>query len=101
MPDAPFDVTPQRTAKANRLADVLRKIGATADDVAHFTEDDRRDAEAAAAVRKGSNATWRLTTEMLAGSANPNALCPFCGHGDPEGVPGPRKPWGHEGTCSR
>jgi hypothetical protein len=74
-----------RVRKADRLATTLRTLGATADDVAHFTDDDRRMAEASAAVRRGSDDTWRLVTEMLAGSAAPLALCPTCGLGDPEG----------------
>lgn len=97
----PWYVPEQRARKADRLAAVLRTNGATADQVARFTDDQRRTAEAAAAVRRGSSATWRLVTEMLAGSTNPLALCPTCGLGDPEGEPGPRKTYGHTGRCAR
>lgn len=97
----PWYVGHQRAAKASRIAESLRALRATADDVAHFTDEDRRMAEASVSVRRGSQATWRLVTEMLAGSSNPDALCPTCGRGDPEGVVGPRQRFGHEGLCSR
>lgn len=97
----PWFVAQQRADKAARLATSLRSIGATAADVVAFTEDDRRAAEAAAAVRRGSATTWRLATDMLAGSTRSDALCPTCGLGDPLGEPGPRKPFGHTGECSR
>lgn len=97
----PWYVPQQRADKAARLAASLRAIGATAADVVAFTDADRRDAEAAAAVRRGSEATWRLATDMLAGSTRTDALCPTCGLGDPLGEPGPRKPFGHAGECAR
>lgn len=97
----PWWVPEQRAHKAARLASALHAIGAKADDAAHFTDADWREAEALAEVRRASVRTRRLATEMLAGSSNPQALCPFCGLGDPEGVPGPRKPFGHPPPCSR
>lgn len=97
----PWFVPEQRARKAAALATVLRSIGATAEQVIHFTEDDKRETETVAAVNKGSDKTWRLVVEMLAGSSAPDALCPTCGIGDPDGVPGPRKPFMHEGRCAR
>jgi hypothetical protein len=97
----PSWVPEQRARKADKIASTLRAIGATADEVAHFTEQDRRMAEAAATVRRGSATTWRIVTEMLAGSARPEALCPTCGMGDPEGEIGPRKAYRHPGACTR
>lgn len=95
-------VAEARRRKAAQIAGVLVDMGATADDVAHFTDADKRMAEQAAHVRnRGSDATWRIVTEMIAESARGRALCPFCGHGDPEGVPGPPQPFGHAGPCSQ
>lgn len=97
----PWYVAQQRADKAARLATSLRSHGRTAGDVVRFTDADRRAAEAEAAIRRGSAATWRLATEMLAGSTRSDALCPTCGLGDPLGEIGPRKSFGHEGNCSR
>lgn len=100
MADEPWFVDTQRQVKADRLASLLRASGRTLDDVAHLTESDRRQIEAEVGIRRGSPATWRIATEKLAGSVRPAALCLTCGIGDPEGVPGPRKPYGHGGLCS-
>lgn len=94
-------VTSKRVAKADRLARVLRTFGATAEDVASFEDADRRMIEADAAVRRGSGATWRLVADMLAGSMRPEALCPTCGIGDPDGVEGARQTYDHPGPCTR
>jgi hypothetical protein len=83
------------------IASHLLGLSATADDVAHFNDDDRRMAEKSAGTRKGSDDTWRMVIEMLAASHRGRALCPFCGHGDPEGVAAPPQPFGHPGPCSR
>lgn len=98
--DEPWYVEAQRARKADRLATLLRASGRTADDVAHLTETERRAIEAEVGIRRGSAATWRIATEKLAGSVRPEALCLTCGIGDPDGVPGPRKPFGHDGRCS-
>lgn len=95
----PAWVDRQRFAKAEQFACALRKLGVTADDVAHFTEADRRMAEEATSIGKRSDKTWALTLDILAGSAQVD--CPYCGHGDPYGVPGPIKQYGHEGSCSQ
>jgi hypothetical protein len=98
----PWYVHDRRVAKAAQIAGTLRSLGAKADDVARFTPEDRRDAEAAAAVtRPGSDATWRIVTGMIAGSGAPDALCPTCVLGDPQGVNRPPQRFGHEGRCSR
>lgn len=90
-----------RRVKAGRLAHVLRERGDTVVAVAHFGRTERKVVEQAAGTRKASDATWRIVVEMLAHSARERALCTTCGLGDPEGEPGPRKPAGHEGRCSR
>jgi hypothetical protein len=93
----PAWVAPQRILKAAEFAEALRRLGVTADDVARFTDTDRRDAEKATGIGKRSDATWLLTASMLAGSAQVD--CPFCGHGDPRGTPGPAHRYGHDGPC--
>lgn len=97
----PWWVPEQRAAKADKIATALRGFGATAGDVVYFGEDERREAEAAAAVRKGSDATWTLVVDMLAGSRRPDARCPTCGLGDPEGEIGPPKAYQHDGKCTQ
>lgn len=97
----PSWVPQQRASKADMIASYLRALGATADDVAHFTTEERREVEKHAGTRRGSDLTWRLVVEMLAGSARPEALCPFCVQGDPEGPVGPPKPYGHLDGCTR
>lgn len=95
-------VNPRRRAlKAAQLAVSLRTRDIALVTVARFTPADRRAAEKFAGVRKSSEATWRQAIDMLAGSAHTHARCPFCGHGDPEGIPGPPKPFGHAGPCSK
>lgn len=90
-----------RARKAAQLVDVLLSMGATAQDVAEFTDPDRRMTEAVAGTRKGSDKTWRVVIEMLAGSARRRSLCPFCGHGNPLGGVGPPLMVGHDGECNR
>lgn len=90
-------VAPKRALKAAEFAGQLRRLGVTADDVAHFTADDRKMAEKATGIGRRSDETWLLTASMLAGSAQVD--CPFCGHGDPQGVPGPPLPYGHDEPC--
>lgn len=97
----PWWVPEQRAAKADKIAARLREFGATAADVVRFRDDERREAEAAAAVRKGSDATWTLVVDMLAGSTRTDARCPTCLIGDPLGEPGPAKAYGHDGGCVR
>jgi hypothetical protein len=92
-------VAPQRVRKAADFAEALRRLGVTADDVAHFTDTDRKMAEKATGIGKRSDATWLLTASMLAGSAQ--VQCPYCGHGDPQGTPGPPKAYGHQDPCSQ
>jgi hypothetical protein len=99
--DEPWFVREQRARKAERLVTALRISGKTVNDVVHLSLDERRAVEADAAIRKGSPKTWRLVADMMAGSTNPDALCPTCGIGDPEGVDGPPKPYGHRGACAR
>jgi hypothetical protein len=97
----PAFVAPQRAAKAERIVRVLRDgLGMGADEAARLTPRQRHEVEHVAGVKPGSQKTWTLVVEMLAGSHMPNALCPTCGHGDPAGVPGPPKPFGHDGPCS-
>lgn len=101
MTAEPFFVAPQRAAKADKIVRVLRSFGATAGDVVAFDDDDRRNIEADAGVRRGSGKTWQLVVAMLSGSADPLALCPTCGIGDPLGEIGARKTHGHAGACVR
>lgn len=93
----PAWVAEKRVYKAAQFADLLRRLGVTADDIAHFTDADRKMAEKATGLGRRSSATWMLTVSMLAGSAQVD--CPFCGHGDPQGVPGPPLPYGHDEPC--
>lgn len=93
----PTWVASQRVYKAAEFAQKLKALGVTADDAARFTPDDRKMAEKATGIGRRSDATWLLTASMLAGSAQVD--CPFCGHGDPQGVPGPPLPYGHEEPC--
>lgn len=95
----PSWVAPKRVLKAAEFAAALRRLGVTADDAAHFTDQDRRAAEKGTGIGKRSDATWLLTASMLAGSAQVD--CPFCGHGNPLGIPGPPLPYGHEGIECR
>lgn len=90
-----------RTRKAAQLVGVLMAMGATAEDVAAFTDEDRRMTEVQAGTRKGSAKTWAMVAEMLAGSARKRAWCPFCGLGNPDGDVGPPLPVGHDGPCRR
>jgi hypothetical protein len=97
----PWWVESNRARKAAQIAAALQAMGVTAEAAADYDHRHRRAAEAAAGTRKGSNATWRVVIEMLAGSARGRALCPFCGLGDPEGEPGPPMTVGHQGPCRR
>lgn len=90
-------VARQRVLKAAQFAELLHGLGVTADDVAHFTDLDRKMAEDATGIGRRSAETWLLTVRMLAGSAQVD--CPFCGHGDPQGAPGPPLPYGHRQPC--
>jgi hypothetical protein len=90
-----------RARKALAIVNTCLLRGLDADAAAHLTDAQRREVEQQAGVRKGSEATWRQAIGMLAGSSQPEALCPFCGHGDPEGVPGPPKPFRHDGPCAQ
>lgn len=93
----PAFVAPKRVLKAAEFAEALRRLGVTADDAAHFTDQDRKDAEKATRIGQRSPETWRITLDMLAGSAQVD--CPFCGHGSPLGIPGPPMQYGHDGEC--
>jgi hypothetical protein len=97
----PAWVPERRALKASQLAASLRDHGITAADAARYDSPARRAAELVAKVRKASDDTWRIALDMLAGSTQQHALCPFCGHGDPEGTDGPRKPFGHESPCAK
>lgn len=97
----PWWVPAKRAAKADRIASTLRRFGATAEDVVRFGDDERREIEAAAAVKRGSTATWTLVADMMAGSTRADARCQTCGLGDPEGEEGPPKRSGHDGRCVR
>lgn len=88
-----------RTIKAERIAGSLREANLSAADAARLTAAARRGVEQAAGVRIGSRHTWQIAVDMLAKSAR--VLCPYCGQGDPQGVPGPPKTYGHEGSCAR
>lgn len=95
--EEPTWVAPQRIYKAAEFARRLQALGVTADDVAHFVAADRKMAEKATGIGRRSDETWMLTANMLAGSAQVD--CPFCGHGDPQGAPGPPLPYGHDEPC--
>lgn len=98
----PFWAPERRTLKAAQLAASLHRRGFTAADVARFTTPQRRDAEKGALLaRKASEDTWRQVLDMLAGSSHSRALCPFCGHGNPDGIDGPPQPFLHDGPCSK
>ena len=92
-------IAESRTMKAERIAQTLIDHGVDASQAAHLSIPERRGYEALAGVRLGSALTWREAVDMLARSAR--TPCPFCGHGDPDGVVGPPQPFGHEGPCSR
>jgi hypothetical protein len=89
-----------RAYKASKLAASLRQRGVTPDRAVRLRDVERRYAEKLAGVRKASDETWLQVFDMLSGSAGPGGLCPFCWHGDPQGSPGPRKPFGHTGPCA-
>lgn len=100
--DVPWFVAEKRAAKADAIARALEARGLDADAAARLTDDQRREVEVSAGVKhRGSDRTWRSVIGMLAGSTMPGALCRTCGIGDPEGIPGPRKPHGHPGPCSQ
>lgn len=94
------EITARRN-KAFALYLRLSGTGVTADAAAHFTDADWNGAAAAANVRAPSLLTRRIVVEMLAASERERSRCPFCGLGDPDGVPGPRQAVGHDGPCSR
>ena len=79
-----------RRDKAERIVLVLRGDRVPPEHVAHLTDADRRDIEARAGTRIGSNQTWRLVADLMAGSIRWNARCRTCGHGAPDGVNTPR-----------
>lgn len=94
-------IAKHRANKADRIARQCISEGLTAGQAAHLPDAERRAVETRAGTRAGSDQTWRSVVEMLAGSTMPGALCLTCGIGDPEGVPGPPKPFGHEGRCAQ
>lgn len=98
----PAFVAEKRARKAALLAGHCVLMGIDADAAARLSDDERREVEVAGGVKhKGSDRTWRSVVEMLAGSTMPGALCLTCGLGDPEGVDGPPKPYGHQGPCAK
>lgn len=94
-------VPERRALKASQLAASLRDHGVNVAAAARYDSPQRRAAEVAAQVRKASEETWRQALDMLAGSTQQHALCPFCGLGDPLGVTGPRQRFNHGGPCSK
>jgi hypothetical protein len=90
-----------RRDKAERIVLVLRGDRVPPEHVAHLTDVDRHILEARAGVRRGSNQTWRLVADLMAGSIRWKARCRTCGHGAPDGVNTPPKPANHEGVCAR
>lgn len=95
-----------RHLKATTLAYALRDGGFTAETAARLDTDGRHKAEDIAGTRPksgkyASDETWRIVIETLARSERERALCAFCGIGNPDGEPGPRKAPGHEGECSK
>jgi hypothetical protein len=96
----PSWVAEQRSYKASKLAASLRNGGISTETAARYGPAGRRAAERIAGINKASDATWRQALDMLVGSAGPDALCPFCWHGDPLGTPGPKKPYGHKDPCA-
>lgn len=58
-------VTRARLAKAQRLADVLERIGASGGDVWGIDAEGRRAAEALAGVRESSEVTWAIVGDIL------------------------------------
>jgi hypothetical protein len=103
MTSADFEtrIAVSRGIKASKIVASLTEAGCDAQTAARLDEPGRRLAEQHAGTRKASDDTWRIVVEMLAHSERERALCAFCGLGDPEGEPGPRKPTGHAGACSR
>lgn len=97
----PWFVTAARARKADLIVRGLLLDSVTADQAARFTDDQQRAAAAAVGKPRPSVLTWRTVVEMLAGSRAERALCPTCGLGDPQGDPGPRKPYQHPGRCAR
>jgi hypothetical protein len=97
----PWFVASARAAKADLIVRGLMREGVTADQAARFTDDQQYAAAEAVGKPLPSRQTWRLVVEMLAGSRAERALCPTCGCGDPQGDPGPRKPYQHPGRCAR
>jgi hypothetical protein len=90
-----------RQRKAFALYVRLTGLGVTADAAAHYGDEEWRGAAQAAEVRVPSSITRRIIVEMLAASERERALCSWCGLGDPDGEPGPRKPMGHGGACAK
>ncbi len=94
----PGYVAEARTRKATDIAVLCHSWGWTADDVAHLDVPARHRVERVAGVGRRSDLTWLAVLNLLAGSVR--TRCPWCGHGDPEGDPGPAKDFGHPGPCS-
>jgi hypothetical protein len=91
-----------RERKVSLLVSGLLQSGFTANEIAHFTDAQWHMAASGLGIKRDpSGLTRRLVVERLAQGAQQRALCPTCGEGDPEGVPGPRKPFGHSGNCAR
>ena len=88
-----------RRAKALAIADACRRHGYTVDQVVHFDAAERMAMEAAAHVRPASDETWRRVGGLLAGASDDP--CPWCAQGDPEGIVGEPRNYGHSGPCVR
>jgi hypothetical protein len=89
------------TARRNKAFALYLRLFGTGITAAHFTDEEWSGAAVAAGTRLPSGLTRRIVVEMLAASERERSLCPFCGMGDPAGVPGPRQAVGHDGPCSR
>jgi hypothetical protein len=91
-----------RERKVDALVVGVSMAGLPASRIARFTDADWDDLTKSLGLkRRPSGLTRRIVVERLAGGSHERALCPTCGLGDPEGEPGPRKPFGHEGGCAR
>jgi hypothetical protein len=97
----PERIAERRRVKAERIVAVLLGDRLSPADVAHLDNLDRHIIEARAGVRPGSDETWRLVADLMAGSARWTARCGTCHRGDPDGVDGPPKPHRHTGRCAR
>lgn len=97
----PAWVETRRGFRADAIAAELRRAGYDVPRAARASVAERAAIFAAAGLTPGSGASYRMAVERLAGSVRARNLCTGCLAGDPAGVPGPPKPYGHAPPCTR